>query len=484
MKKAPYFYELETTQLQGAVILLDVEGTLICEVGTEPQTLSTPEVLLTKETIEAVGRLAAKNTVYLCSNSRNISSRRRLAAALGNVTFHESRFSKPDRAAVADILPSDGRPVIVIGDNFLTDGVLALAINAPCLRVATLRPAADTFMYRLSRIANEWLWRLFGFLVRSPMTTTAITLLSRPPYRITAPLISLKEYIRNLGKHRDEYELKSLMNNLGRGLSALAVTYLSNPWEHQIGGTVCVLHGVDTLRYALEQKRKGFIKTLIAGADIVHTPDEEGNIIKDPLIDKVILASDWSKRWWVSFDQLFDSKAAVWASGVDDRGSNRDKQGVCLVYSKNTDEKVFQKIIEILWTYKLAIVVSHYGKFKHEEYHRLLQKAKMVVYLSEFDTDGSALREAWMANIPALVWSRGYVEYQGRRFDDPEVGAPYMRPECGVVFTGDGDFERKLIEFLERYDAFEPRQYASAYFANEIAARKFLDIVEGVWSKK
>lgn len=59
-----------------------------------------------------------------------------------------------------------------------------------------------------------------------------------------------------------------------------------------------------------------------------------------------------------------------------------------------------------------------------------------------------------------------------------------MRPECGVVFTGDGDFERKLIEFLERYDAFEPRQYASAYFANEIAARKFLDIVEGVWSKK
>ncbi len=483
MKSAPYFYELDTSRITGAVVLLDVEGTLISEAGVSPAALSTPETLLDKRTIEAVGRLAAKNTVYLCSNSQNVFSRRRLAAALGKVTFHESSFSKPDRAAVSDVLPTDGRPVIVIGDNFTTDGLLASAIKAPCLRVATLRPTKDTLLHQIGRAGNAWLWKLLGFLVRPPAPARPLTLLTHIPYRLTGPFYSLKSYFTGLQTHHGDREVASLAKNLIKGFSALMIPYQLNPWEHQVGGTVCVLHGIETLRYALDQKRKGFIKTLVVGSNVVTTPEEAGNIIKDPLIDKVILSSEWVKRWWLSFDQLFDAKAAVWASGADDRGPSRDEHGICLVYSKDTDEKVFQKIIEIVWTYKFPIVVSHYGTFNHEEYHRLLQKAKMVVYLSEFDPDGLALREAWMADIPTLVWSRGAVEYQGRRFDDPEVGAPYMRPECGLTFVGDADFERKLIEFLERYKTFAPRQYARAHFASEIAARRFLDIVDAAKSK-
>jgi hypothetical protein len=95
------------------------------------------------------------------------------------------------------------------------------------------------------------------------------------------------------------------------------------------------------------------------------------------------------KRIWMRIwkrMRIWKSRAEVWPAGVRDRGASRDPKGVCIVYSKNVDEKVFHKIIETLWTHKLPIVVSNYGKFHQEEYFRLLGKARMLVYLSEFES--------------------------------------------------------------------------------------------------
>lgn len=271
----------------------------------------------------------------------------------------------------------------------------------------------------------------------------------------------------------------AVLNSLTTGLHELGIPFQVNPWEKKIGGPVGVLSGADALRWAITAKQQGKISTLIAGPNIVVAPTDEENLIKSAEIDQVIVPSEWNKRWWMSFDQLFDSRAKVWPAGVTDRGVGRTASGVCIVYAKNADEKLFHKVIEMLWTHKLPIAVSRYGQFRQEEYFRLLKKAKMLVYLSESESQGLALHEAWMADVPTLVYNRGYFEYQDKRFNDQAAAAPYLTDECGMFF-GENDFEQKLVEFLKNYDSFTPRQYSLGRFTDGICARKYVDIVEAV----
>jgi predicted HAD superfamily phosphohydrolase YqeG/glycosyltransferase involved in cell wall biosynthesis len=581
----PYFKELVVAPIQQSIIILDIDGTLLAD----------NEEILDAQTTQVVKQLVAQgNQIYLVSNgfSHNKERNTSIASGLG-VTFFPTEYKKPLKISVLPIIAAATKPVIVIGDKFLTDGLLAVNLGVPFVEVRSLRSGKEPAYSKVAYALDAMIKGAIGSLAAGPYyrdelygeaPNNVLTILSHVPLTLLnlheATIDSLKGNVKNIlfaltrnPNYRTIGGPQSVLESLKKGILEIHAAHLCNPWQHQVTPTVGVVAGVDTLRFALEQKRKGFIKTIVAGPNIVVAPTDENNLIKNPLIDKVVIPSEWNKKWWLTFDQLFDSKAVVWASGVDDLGAEKNprphighsflsrqesdlsstrsngeivrdgqldgsakvisksgpvpkgsgsfaqsrryadeqreplsvspsrlvseanesrtreeamayvRSGVCIIYSKNADEKLFNKLIEILWTYKLPIVVSHYGQFRQEEYFRLLKKARMLVYLSTHESQGIALNEAWMAGVPTLVWNRGFFQYQDKRFEDDSVGAPYLSPECGLSFKDDSDFERKLIEFLEKYDSFHPREYSLAHFTNAIAARKYLDIIESVSTK-
>lgn len=487
----PFFKELHVEPLTKAFIILDIDGTLVhdAESGVEAATEAVIKQLITQG-----------NSIYLVSNgfSNKRERNRKIAKGLG-VTFYESKAKKPFAAAVAELLQKNNAPVVVIGDKFLTDGLLAINIRAPFIRVRSRRASSDSLYSKAAYAADQLASRLFGGLARPPHYLAAlygrplnlsITVLTRPPAswmnfwevaveplkiglkRILFGLTRKPRYITTTGPY-------GVIRSLLAGFDELRAPYLFNPWQHCVSPTVCVIRGTETLRWAIDQKRRGFIKTIIAGPNIVVTPQDENRLIMDLAIDRIVVPSPWNKDWWVSFDQSLERRIWPWAAGVSDHGVGRTPKSVCLVYSKNTDERLFNKIIESLWTHKLPIAVSSYGQFHQHEYFRLLKQARMMVYLSDFESQGLALHEAWMADIPTLILNKGSLEYQEYRWSDPLIGAPYFDPQCGLLFSNAEDFESKLIEFLEKYETFTPRRYSLAHFTNAITARKYLDIVEG-----
>jgi hypothetical protein len=95
-----------------------------------------------------------------------------------------------------------------------------------------------------------------------------ITILTEP-----SPKLShiIKRRIKKIGKKiLGKPEVKysghyAVTRSLIAGLNKLGVAYQYNPTsDKKIHGHVHVLAGVDTLRYAIEQKRKGRIKRLTA----------------------------------------------------------------------------------------------------------------------------------------------------------------------------------------------------------------------------
>ncbi len=478
MKKI-YFHELPVERFSGGRIFLDIDGTLV------PDGFSAAPTPQVQEQIRKLQAVQAK--IFLCSNGPDKARARAIATSLG-VTYHETDLRKPNPESVRDIAPIEGEPAYVIGNTILTDGLLARALRIPFVQVSTLSAPSESFLLRIIGAVDAACACLLRPLVRSLSFDTSLTLLTAPPLpsvRYDRRLVSrLSRWVRQLlfsitrssifastGGEQSTYE------GLTVGLQAIGVSFRSNPSFAAVTDTVCVLEGVDTLRWALEQKSRGYIKTIIAGPSIVSAPTDEGNIIRDSRIDMIVLPSEWNKRWWMSFDQLFGTKASVWASGVVDHGLGGKADGPCIVYSKNADEKLFHTIIETLWTHKLPIIVSKYGEFHESEYLRLLRQARMVIYLSEYDMDGRTLRQAWMAGVPTLVWNRGYFMYHEKRFEDPSVGAPYLTPECGAQFTGADDFKEALIHFLANLSDFKAREYALAHYTPTITARKYVEIV-------
>lgn len=486
-----YFKELNLAPIKNSLIILDIDGTLLAD-GDRTGAID-PAAAANVQKLTAQG-----NQVYLCSNgfSHKLERNRGVAKRL-NVSYHETPYKKPLKISVVPIVTAANKPVIVIGDKFLTDGLLAVNLDVPYIEVRSLRSSKDPLHSRLGYLIDAvgryllcWLARppYYDYELRDTPEPLLLTLLTRPP--LTVKLLpklaadkckrAVKIVLFSITK-KSRYIYfggpESVIRSLTVGLTGLKTPHQLNPWFWKVSATVGVVAGVDSLKWALAAKQKGFIRTIVAGPNIVMTPLDEHGLLQNQAINKIVVPSQWNKEWWLTFDQALASLIIPWPAGVEDRGPGRDSKGFCLIYAKNVDEKIFRSIIDTLWEHKYSIVVSQYGQFKQAEYFRLLGKARFIVYLNQSESQGLALTEAWMANVPTLVWNRGYFEYQGKRFEDATVAAPYLSAECGLTFKDEADFEGKLIEFKERYDSLHPRDYALAHFTDLHAARNYLAIL-------
>ncbi|KKU14535.1 hypothetical protein A3A20_00335 [Candidatus Wolfebacteria bacterium RIFCSPLOWO2_01_FULL_45_19] len=120
--------ELNAEHFKNAVIILDIDGAIVPDKTSDISAAAERFVKLLAET----------NEVHLVSNGKRHERNAKLAHRLG-VSYFETPHKKPTKRAVLHILENQsGRPVIVIGDKFLTDGFLAMRIKAEFVKVKRL----------------------------------------------------------------------------------------------------------------------------------------------------------------------------------------------------------------------------------------------------------------------------------------------------------------------------------------------------------
>jgi predicted HAD superfamily phosphohydrolase YqeG len=142
MKPLPF-----TSAVKGiadSIILLDVDGTLL------PDGADT----LTADTIHTVRNLAQVNRVYLVSNGSDRARVERFARECAvEVAPAGVPAGKPYPKA-AEGIPRD-RPIIVVGDKVLTDGLFAQSIGGAFIQVESDRSGKETLFIKLSYIADK-----------------------------------------------------------------------------------------------------------------------------------------------------------------------------------------------------------------------------------------------------------------------------------------------------------------------------------------
>lgn len=152
-----YFCELDADGLAGGLILLDIDGTIIADGSEKIDGRAADKIKVL---------LAGNAAVLLVSNNRNATRVKKIAAAAG-VPYLDTPYRKPDKKILDAIGPEKNRPITVIGDKFLTDGLFAEKCGIGFIKIKRVTSPRDRWYVKASYRLDDLIGPLFTRRARS-----------------------------------------------------------------------------------------------------------------------------------------------------------------------------------------------------------------------------------------------------------------------------------------------------------------------------
>jgi hypothetical protein len=270
----------------------------------------------------------------------------------------------------------------------------------------------------------------------------------------------------------------AVTRSLIEGLRKIGASANYNPTrESEVGETVVVLSGVDTLRQAIIWKREGRITRLLAGPNILVFPSEHADLISAPEVDYCVTPSDWVCRVYELDCPALKGRCVAWPAGVDTEywrpdPEKREPREV-LVFDKQVRGPVgpVSDYLPGLKRRNYNVSVATYGSYTRDEFLSNLRRASLMVGFVAQESQGIAWAEAWSADVPTLLWFQGqYTWAPGRTFATST--APYLCESTGLFFASVAEFENAFARWESSRDTFQPRRWVLDNMSDEVCARQ------------
>lgn len=148
-----YFQDLPQKSLVGKTILLDVDGTLLAE----------HEYFFNTKTLRVLQNLKEYNDVYLCSNAKDKNRVAKVSGALG-MPYINGDLRKPNPAIIKKLPHAHVKPIVVLGDKFLFDGIFAFLVGGEFFKVKRLVGEKDPTSVQWMYAIDDVVWQVMSIL--------------------------------------------------------------------------------------------------------------------------------------------------------------------------------------------------------------------------------------------------------------------------------------------------------------------------------
>ncbi|CAK7052144.1 MAG: hypothetical protein DELT_01091 [Desulfovibrio sp.] len=170
-------------------------------------------------------------------------------------------------------------------------------------------------------------------------------------------------------------------------------------------GTVLALAGLETLKFAIEQKKAGRIRFLAAGPNICVLPSQCDFLVADTAVDLYLVNSEWTLRAYAEDCPVLRGRLAVWPAGVDPafwarRSAPQTRN--CLLYVKS-EQAPLAAVKDVLRKVGITAEVIRYGEYDQHSFKALLEASDCMIYLGDSESQGIALAEAWAMDVATFV---------------------------------------------------------------------------------
>lgn len=313
-----------------------------------------------------------------------------------------------------------------------------------------------------------------------------ITLLTEP---VTFPSKLKEGGKRIIGHHKKFGGHYAVTRSLCEGLNKIGYKeYNYRPKsENQLFEHVHVLAGVNTLKYAIDLKKRGKIKYLTAGPNVVVFSTDYNYIICNPLIDIYVQPSKWAADFHKKLTPEIANKVKIWPAGVDIAKYKPSlvkdvKKNKVIIYHKDESYQFCWRLHYWLRQYGFDPVIIKYGDYKLEEYIKELNEALFNVVLARQESQGIYLAESWAMDVPTVCYEPYYYKWPYGDNAYELFGnistCPYQTEKTGIIFTEIDEFKSILSNWNSLSSRFSPRKWVEENMTDEICARKFLETVQ------
>lgn len=289
---------------------------------------------------------------------------------------------------------------------------------------------------------------------------------------------------RPIGSHPFYRGHVAVTRSLIDGLDKSTISYNYNPYfVHEVAPIVIVLAGVSTLQQAINLKRKGKIRKLLAGPNIVVFSSDFNNLIASEEIDCIITPAPIINELYQLDNPSLLGRIKSWPAGVDTNywvpGALKNNKQI-LIYEKQAKGPVgpVEPYVHLLEKMNYKVKVIKYGSYSLSEYLLELQKSVLMVGFVTDESQGIAWAEAWSTNVPTFLWYNDINTYRGRAYNC--TTSPYLSNDTGVFFDDIHDFEIKFRQWERQEFNFEPRKWCIENMSDVVCAQKLLSIIHSV----
>lgn len=285
--------------------------------------------------------------------------------------------------------------------------------------------------------------------------------------------------------------------NLCAGLDKLGVAYRVNDYRYiqsHPQELACIIgkpHVLDKIRWH---------NPILFGAAVYSHPSDDPNLLTRLNIKRVLVPGEWMRKMC---EPAWADKVSAWPIGIDTdkwkpegTAENRKQKTEIkttdfLLYDKvrwehdRYEGELLQPIRAELRKRSLSFQEIRYGFYEEEDFHRLLQQCRAMIFLCEHETQGIAYQQALACGVPILAWDRGGYwqdpEYYPHKVKyQPVSSVPYWDDRCGMKFGNTSEFTMQVGKFWEGIQArsFKPRDYILENLTFEKCAGKYVRLCE------
>jgi len=272
----------------------------------------------------------------------------------------------------------------------------------------------------------------------------------------------------------------AVTRSLIEGLKKTKSDFNYNPNNiRTVRDTVIVLSRIPALKQAIELKKQGKIKKLLAGPNLVISSKDENNILSSPKIDMIIVPSKWIKIAYEEDAPKLKGKIKIWSAGIDEnywKPHNKKRKKNIIIYQKNTSDKLLDETIKIVKKHNFNLTIIKYGQYKKQQFKEALGNASLEIVLSQSESQGISLQEAWSMDVPCFCYQPNKLIIKNRSYSIFS-SCPYISKETGYKWNNINELEILLANFKKNKLHFSPRKYVLKELTDEKSARLFLKIL-------
>jgi hypothetical protein len=273
----------------------------------------------------------------------------------------------------------------------------------------------------------------------------------------------------------------AVTRSLIEGLQKANIPFVYNPQQvKDCTERVIVLAGLETLEQAITLRKKGVIKKLAAGPNIVTYPGDDPEMIGSPYIDRYIVNSEWTKTLYGEDMPMLEPKLVIWPAGVDEQawkpaGLSKNPRSM-LFYAKRPERKLLEDCRQIALEAGFEVTTLKYGSYTPAQYKSLLDQNSVMVHFVEQESQGISLCEAWSMDTPSIVWNPGFFFWQGHNV--VSSSAPYLTKETGAFFRDKLQFKEVVKGLVSHSFQFSPRKWVLENQTDERSARHLMALLD------